>query len=665
EIKRNESFTRLWRNSVGLSMRSLKGLVDKEEEVQITGRKPLKIENQDLSAPSIAAKAIKHLKHDKFAEQAALMFGKKPIQQEDISRVSFITEGSEIEQKETVWALLRIAGEIRNRTNHFTTRSRLSELFSKSVVSPTPEIEDKKFGSAERGGNKVSVKAADRLTRMMKFDLGLGKQLIVDDLNQLKAAEFLSKDQVNALFSEMSNIKSNSTITTPKYIAMLRKIEALALDSDNELDDPLVPFAKLDLKNLALKGANENQCRIGILRYLYNSGFLNWLEDTQNSSSALKKTIELVAATKKRRSETAQITKDQHYVYSESWLETLADEDKEDIVQFSSKLAAIAVSDGKTVQNYRPQKKEQSSRSKEIEALRQEIFAHLFSTYIQDRNLSWIWTFNLIEDAEGEMVTGENAEIDNFDISPWHAQFYAWLYLIPTDDVAKLRHQFRKTAALEEKSAGDLDDKLKQALAEMDHLMSLYTKVQGAGFDGTEHQNYFGLETSLYENDKLINEDTGEEKTLFDVVFSADNEDHHASIPGTRRGLRQMLRYGHFNALEGIFERHKVSSEEVKKFINLSHADTKALFQDKINLQTSIVEASKDKDFDEDELIAMAEKYQASAIEVHKYNFEINSARLTEFSKLHQLMMHIIGRLTDFTLIWERDRIYSFLGMLF
>jgi hypothetical protein len=44
------------------------------------------------------------------------------------------------------------------------------------------------------------------------------------------------------------------------------------------------------------------------------------------------------------------------------------------------------------------------------------------------------------------------------------------------------------------------------------------------------------------------------------------------SVPGTRRGLRQMLRYGTIRCLKAIFEKHAVHLNEVQKFISRDSA---------------------------------------------------------------------------------------------
>ena len=65
------------------------------------------------------------------------------------------------------------------------------------------------------------------------------------------------------------------------------------------------------------------------------------------------------------------------------------------------------------------------------------------------------------------------------------------------------------------------------------------------------------------------------------------------------------------------------------------------------------------------DLKRLCEDYQTKATDAAIYNFQITGARLRDHARLHQLMMRLLGRLLDFTLMWERDKQYVYLGMLY
>ena len=117
--------------------------------------------------------------------------------------------------------------------------------------------------------------------------------------------------------------------------------------------------------------------------------------------------------------------------------------------------------------------------------------------------------------------------------------------------------------------------------------------------------------------------------------------------------------------LEKIFRKHKVTVDEVEAFTSLDTSETKALFESRSELRKKIQAFVKEKSTDLEPLTDACSEYKEIATETALYTFRANAARLAEHARLHQLLMRVVGRLTDFTLIWERDAIYVFLGMLY
>ncbi len=657
EIKRNETFTRVWRNSVGLSIRSLKALIDDRYVSATWQPKDGKIiyVNDDIMLKNVSASAAENLKQDDYKTHISLLFGNKSVDQLDgKSRASIFNSDTQSENQEHLWSLLRLAAEIRNRTNHFCTKQRLARLITSGVLQPLSESDKHVF--ADRHQNKADQCSFDAFEQLLDFDEQLRKVTIVDDLNRLGVGAYLDEPQVRQLCGELAKLKEADGVTVPKFMSVLQKIRALSENKDVAVHSDLKPFTDLDLKNLSTATKGLNHCQVGILRHLYTSGFKAWLAAEEKNAPEFSKIIETVIASRKGRSITFQKQKNKQYQYFETWLDQLSAEDKSDATSLSKALAAYSTNDGKTVRNYRAVRGEQSKRSGWVEDVRQELFAHLFADYLTKHELGWIWELTEAEE-ENETTTAIDPidiKIAKLDRQPWHRQFYAWLYLIPSDDISLLRHQFRKTSALETKSVAETDPELAQTLDQMDQLMALYTKVQSAGFDGTEHVGDKRLINVLYKDENL-----------FKKVYSDDFENHHITVPGTRRGLRQILRYGHYNVLESIFKKHPVIQDEIDAFLNMEKEETKALFKERDQLHKEIIELSGKNDADKDALQQRCKHYREKAVEAASYNFLIAGARLTDHAKLHHLMMHIVGRLTDYTLMWERDRIYIFLGMLY
>jgi len=244
----------------------------------------------------------------------------------------------------------------------------------------------------------------------------------------------------------------------------------------------------------------------------------------------------------------------------------------------------------------------------------------------------------------------------------WHAQFYTWLYLVPPQEISLLRHQMKKSVALETKSPTATDQKAINMLEQMDRLMALYIQVQAAGFSGTEHREQLENANYIYEKP----ED-------FAKVYSDHADDKDDSFAGTRRGLRQIIRFQDLETLKPLFEKHKISPDEVETFTAMDAAGTKKLFDDFQTLRENIFAGAKVKKAKrgtqeeklKKELPSNVEKYQSDLLKVIRHDFHANAARLVDHVALHRILLALVSKLNDYSLMWERDKIFAFFGMLY
>jgi hypothetical protein len=73
---------------------------------------------------------------------------------------------------------------------------------------------------------------------------------------------------------------------------------------------------------------------------------------------------------------------------------------------------------------------------------------------------------------------------------------------------------------------------------------------------------------------------------------------------------------------------------------------------------------AKSRDVKDVDLVEACTAYETAAVDVAAHNFRTRSARLGDHADLYGLMMRVIGRLADFTMIWEKDASYVFLALL-
>jgi hypothetical protein len=198
--------------------------------------------------------------------------------------------------------------------------------------------------------------------------------------------------------------------------------------------------------------------------------------------------------------------------------------------------------------------------------------------------------------------------------------------------------------------------------------MSLYVRVVDTGFDGTEHVGKFvGFANLLFDN-----------PAQFQSIFSDEAEDHSETYEGTRRGLRNILRFSHASQLGDIFKKHRVSVEDVQKVIASRKAEDQGrqniLVGERERLRKEIIKKSKEKiDHDDKDgqaarikaMSALADEYKNCVTSIALHEFDVNAVTLREHVWVHDVMMRIASRLVDFALMWERDMNYVFVAMLY
>jgi hypothetical protein len=642
EIKRNEALTRVWRTSVALSLRTLQVLAPP----QYAGR--TSPEATDVTHATYAKEAVKRL--DGYESRLSLLFGDKRFAVlRDKSRKDIVIPATEQDRKEVLWALLRLGAEIRHRTNHFSTKRRLIKLLEEGALDP----EEIPTNFDNRAANRASNTALSAFRELLDFDIGLRKEVILDEFRRLKVGEYVTSSNMDELYGELYAVADAIQLTIPKFMAVLRHAKALATTEGTATPDWLIPFGVLDLSDLSKVTEGLNHFRVGLLRQLYARGFASWLHTRQTEPGFVKSAVDAVISCKKQRIESYH-SGERFYLMAESFAEELSVDDGTTLDGLFSELLSRAMSDD-IRQTYRPKSSKLHERTGGVEAFRREMFALLFAQYLNGEKLAWFWKIQEKLPVDEQAAPAKLAEFvvpawpDT--IKPWHGQFYAWLYLVPIDEVALLRHQLRKTAALETKGKQEHQGPYR----EMDRLMGLYIDVSSAGFSGREHEAGLNIGETFYERPGQFKE-----------VYSDDHESHNLSVPGTRRGLRDILRMGHTGVLNRIYEKHKVTAEEVGRFESMANKtdDFDKIFRRKNALAKQTVELAKAKIPNLPELKRDCEEYRALAVRAAIYNFQIGGARLTEHARLHQLMMRVLGRLADFTLMWERDRQYAFLALL-
>lgn len=671
EIKRAENFNRVWRNAINVSVQSLKNLVGVDPEKFDESE-----ENDKTDFLGNKKKLLDLIKKANipFDQRSFVMFGNRQFKfgEDTCSRSEIIFKATENEEtkRELLTLLALTAYDFRNSAFHFTTM--------RHVLSRLETGEAMKFASEKTNGV---------LRVLLRFDAEVLRTAWSDEVTALGLRTFVTNDQLAALAEQTGDVTGLSKTTTPRFKSLMTYIGHL-VQAEEEPDWRLLALAKHDLDNDMLTKPGANRARVGMLRLVYQRGFETWLETKLEDPTLLSETLVAVRGRGKKRS--AAYIKDRGLVGALASsrvdkLELLGTETLTDLLQ---RLAADATREERVHAQYRPNKARQKSVSNDLEKLRREVFAELFAEYLEQNNLNWI---HEVEEQPDFATQTPQLAVRACPDADWCALFYAWLYSLPPEDVALLQHQFRKTVALEQgEKAGsrapvsvdgsEPSEQNSQTISEtikaLDTLMSLYIRVQGTGFDGTEPalKNSFTFEKGkktgqLFESSQDFN-------SLF--LSEADacelEENERAAIRQARRGLRQLERFVHFDDLKPIFDKHGVKAAEVRRAsaarrsgiaFERERQDAKTAVIEHLNAVKAAQSDRKVKAPTPDMLKQLCEAYRTKAISALRNRFDAHAARLSDHFRAHEILRRIRGRLTDFAETWERDRACMFIGMMY
>lgn len=671
EIKRAEAFNRVWRNSISVSMQTLKNLMGNP-----TGEFDVGNEKSMRNALNVLASDISGL-----TERAKVVFGSKEIEFQGRKKSRSSIVASEDVSLTALEPLTLTIQSFRNKAFHFSTMRHV-------------------LGNIEKLGSVAGAKnAANSFVKLLSFDSELLSSAWEDEIEALKLREHLTLEQLKVIASETTRIQSATEVVVPKFRTLMKYAGHLAEADELPASDSLSRLASHNLtSNIAKKDLNdedkqkfeENRARVGTLRLLYQRGFVNWLAANIDNPEILQTTLDTVRSRGLKRSKNFINERGLEAVIPSSRVEKLKLGNASSLAEVFTRMASECASAERLHRQYRPDRSKQKEVSNDVEKLRREVYLHLFTQYLRDVTgsndetlESWIHDIKRSSEKVEDAIKIETPEMGS---GSWVPIFYASLYLLPPDEASRLQHQFRKTAILEKiekahsRSATYLGNAAatEEAFAEnrrdvletLDRLMSLYIRVQAVGFSGEEVEH-----TSLSFTKKSKGKKTqelvcaAEEAYDLERLFDDDDDLH---IKRTRRGLRLLKRFGQLDDIGPVLLKHPVKHSE---FLRASMPTAIPIEQERVKKQREIITHLKtETKFRDDkaglkkwsdDLSMYCDEYRNLATAERRNRFDMNGARFNDHFRAHEIYRRVWGRLTDFTGTWERDRICVFFGMLF
>ena len=653
EIKTNESFVRFWRNTTALTHLTLSSWLNRKEPLEDHRHYDLFSDGDENTSVKSAVETLEKTQYNKFI---AIVFGQKAFDKKSEtpnkkSRASLFEVADDKAAQQSLWSYVQLGKRMRNMVNHFNSLNNIifnikgDLLKSECLDDLTPNI--------------IHESDKERYKKLLEFDFAVRKQAILDDFNKLKIKSYIKEGRLTPEFGQSLTPKSGLGTDESFALKLVKPSFMKSISYLKKHDNSKMEITNLELTNEKITEPSKNAAAVYLLRKLYEHGFHEWL--LKRTDEDRKKDIEKAIKARKKLSTDHAEGEGLFYKEVETAINVL-DFKSYDYKAIFAELSRASMQIGDARRQYNLPPTEAKRRSTWVESFKQEFFSQLFLTYLDENKLEWVYKDlqpNHEDFPQDDFGDGDFKNLDTpFNAQEdWMEQFYAWLYLLPIEDAAKLQHQLLKSIALEPKAdthnihnkAPYSSEDIRAILVKIDFLISLYLQTQTAGFNGQEHEAF------LLENKTPFYRDQDQ----FNKLMNHDN--HEVTLAKMNRGLRKMLRFNSVEILCSIFKKHAITQEEFDK--DSAEEEISKAMTALHKLRKEIKECSaKDKT---DDLAAKADKYRELAEKVTLHDQRKRSVRLDDFIRVSELLMRITGRLVDYSAMWERDTFAAYLGYLY
>ena len=429
EIKRNEAFVRVWRNTVALAARTAKDWADPDGHID--GDILLKIKQATDDRFDAAA----------FRDKLPLLFG---------DRAGLFGGDDDFRRSVLRLALEGWAG-LRNSSFHFTGRGDFVRALRRGF----------------QGENATAIAAAHRL---LERDRAGRRARLLDELRAAHVEHYLDPAKLGALAGAVLDGAPPKS-PMPRFRRVLDRAEKAWGRRPHRLRLP-PPGNRTELEKPG------RLCRYTVARMLYERAFPAWLEGRDHA--ALNAWIERAA--KRATGEARKINRDEYAVARAADLIRL--DPRQGIADFSDRLSAATATELRVQRGYGGDAEQARKQAKYIDDLRCDVVAQAFADWLAEAGFAW---------APEDLGDGPRPEEKRSDLeaaappaadphgggaADWEAALYFLLQLAPVDAVNRLRHQLRKWSILEKEPDADAEA--------VGRLFDLHIDMHDARFEGGE-----------------------------------------------------------------------------------------------------------------------------------------------------------------------------------
>ncbi|MCZ4269514.1 type VI-A CRISPR-associated RNA-guided ribonuclease Cas13a [Rhodobacteraceae bacterium G21628-S1] len=609
-IKRSEAFVRIWRHTIALAALTLRDWASMKRG-----------DIGDVLGEAEKAAGCKNFDRDAQGRKVRLLFG---------SRADEFSKNDDA-QKDLLRSAIRIATKLRNSCFHFTGRkgfiSALEGLAEPEIVEPN------------------ILKQAIVIWKMDKEDRG---RRIRAGLTAVHANSFFDRAENADILAHLEAEPDADDLPIPRFGRVLLR----AQNTWKGKDKLLLPEAGNRVEYEANPAA---RCRYVVLKALYERPFRNWISQrpTDEVTAWIRKAVVRSTQAAKSMNAKGDTTKQAMIV---SRAEKLLNDREWDVDSFFAELSRATASEMRVQRGYGHDGEAARDQAEYIDEVLCDVVALAFDAWLKQENLAWIVQLApatpLPDTAKCQLDDiGSTATIE--DPENWEAALYLFLHLVPVAEAARLRHQLAKWKITSTLDDNELSKEDAYRLQKLESTLVLHLDMHDAKFEGGDTLTGCDEFKQLYAP-----------QSAFDRIFPSTSDDRLVGLV-PKRGLREIMRFGHRGLMSKVAMIEKITDKEVDDYLR---AETETGPDSVVALQKQREEAhakwvngrERKGNFTPDDCKSYVEAVRGVA--VHR---RLGArATLTDQVELHRMLMSVLGRLVDYSGLFERDLYFATLGLI-
>lgn len=607
EIKRAEAFVRIWRHAIVLASLTLKDWVSMKRLFK----------GDILGGGGQVDQALKPELFDgtKFTRKLRVLFG---------SRADLLELGSDADCLDFLRGLIRGTESLRHAVFHFKGRGQFVDKLAELPQACSAPV----TAAAQRLWQKDAEGRAARLKAV---------------LAGAHAETYLTAGQATTVLDLLTRDVA-ADLPLPRFSRLLeRASNAWSEDPEVRLPAPA---------NRRALEAPKRLCQYTVLKLLYEGPFKAWLEgqDTQRIAAWIDRAV--ARSTEAARAQDPGREAGMGVIAARA-AKLPRPQAGSDIRDFFFDLSAASASEMRVQRGYESDGEKAREQAEYIDHLLRDVVILGFGRYIAEETLAWAYDI----DPAGtppehtayklEEIPEHAAELVAED---WQAALYLMLHLLPVEAVGRLLHQLARweSAAARE---GDLEAGDAARLKRLVTTLTLYLDMHDAKFEGGDALD--GCEDFR----KLF-----EKRSDFDQVFcQVSAAETERRVP--RRGLREIARFGHFPLLWSLCDGAQIDSATVRRVFEWEDAAGDA--------PSRIAQAQKAREDLHADWVknsglepGKVREYCDALATVYRHRHDANRVNLVDHVRVHRIVMAVLGRLVDYSGLFERDLYFVTLALL-